>query len=255
MVDRFNRRAVLSVLSALPLTALAAPRAGWATIKGNQNQDQERDGHSRHEDPELTYVPITTGSGSYRINRLVFIQTRFVYVADTSLGVDYESLDKVDMSDVPLLGDIFNRAVGPEDFTEQNRIGAVFQAGNNSLAAVIDDDIDLANMMVQIVNGNGIRTIKMEPRIVEVAPTDLGEFGSLETVRTLVSGRATDGMTLVIAGLRPDRVADVDDDKVPFLGDIPVLKNLFRGSAHEGEKRELRILITPSIIMGDDGET
>ena len=245
---------MVGAASVFSAAALAAPRTGWATIKGPQNrgQDQKRDGHSRHEDRGRAYVPITTSGGSFRVQQLVLIQTRFVYVSNTSLGVDYESLDKVDMSEVPLFGEIFNRAVGPEDFTDETRIGAVFQAGSNGLAAVISDEIDVEQTFVQIVNGKGIYSIRMQPRILEVAPTELGEFGALESVEVLLSGRASEDMTVAIGGLTPGRDPDIDGNKVPILGDVPMLKTLFRGTVHEGENSRLHIMVRPSIIMGDE---
>ncbi|MGK7297268.1 MAG: hypothetical protein ACNS61_15835, partial [Candidatus Wenzhouxiangella sp. M2_3B_020] len=36
--------------------------------------------------------------------------------------------------------------------------------------------------------------------------------------------------------------------KVPMLGDLPVLGNLFRRRATQDEKRELLIFITPNIL-------
>jgi len=37
--------------------------------------------------------------------------------------------------------------------------------------------------------------------------------------------------------------------KVPFLGDIPVLGNLFKTSARENTKTELLVFITPKIVV------
>lgn len=254
MAEKFNRRAVLGALAAVPVVALGAPQEGRATIKGNQNRDQEqgRDGQSRHEEDGRAYIPITFSGGGMRITQMVFIQTRFIHVARTSPGVDFESLDKVDVGDVPLLGSLFNRSLGPEDFTAENRVGAVFQAGSNTLAAIISDEIELDDAKVQVVNGTGTYKIMMTPEIIDVTPTGLGEFGVLDSIQQFFAGKATQNMTMVLGGLTRDTVPDVEDDKVPYLSDIPGLQGLFRGSAHKGSKDQLLLMIRPSIIMGDE---
>lgn len=59
-----------------------------------------------------------------------------------------------------------------------------------------------------------------------------------------------DGETVVLGGLYEDsRINSVS--KVPVLGDIPYLGNLFRNKSNEVKKQELLIFITPQIINED----
>lgn len=59
--------------------------------------------------------------------------------------------------------------------------------------------------------------------------------------------RVKDGQLLVIGGLIDDMTTR-DENKVPFLGDIPVLGNAFRHVSQTTSKRELIILLRPKIV-------
>ncbi|MBN2190918.1 MAG: hypothetical protein JW728_06900, partial [Candidatus Aureabacteria bacterium] len=59
-----------------------------------------------------------------------------------------------------------------------------------------------------------------------------------------------DGTTIIIAGLIKDIKRD-NTDKVPLLGDLPLLGYLFQNKATENTKSEAVIFITPHIISGD----
>lgn len=56
-----------------------------------------------------------------------------------------------------------------------------------------------------------------------------------------------DGETIVLGGVLRNQTGE-DVSKTPFLGDIPVLGNLFKSRISNSEKRELLIFITPQMI-------
>lgn len=58
---------------------------------------------------------------------------------------------------------------------------------------------------------------------------------------------AKDGETIVLGGVFHDTIAKVVD-KVPLLGDIPLIKRLFSKESERHQKRELVIFVTPHII-------
>lgn len=60
-----------------------------------------------------------------------------------------------------------------------------------------------------------------------------------------------DQQTGVIGGLMHNRATTIDN-KVPFLGDIPILGWLFKNRASETERKSLALIITPYIIKTDD---
>jgi pilus assembly protein CpaC len=56
-----------------------------------------------------------------------------------------------------------------------------------------------------------------------------------------------DGQSFAIAGLLRETSRDVND-KFPFLGDVPVLGNLFRSSQFQKSETELVIIATPHLV-------
>ena len=81
------------------------------------------------------------------------------------------------------------------------------------------------------ISADGIIHMNINPSITErtgVATSRLGDQVPIISVRetdTLV--RVRQGETIVIAGLMQDR-ATVDTAKVPLIGDVPVVGNLFK---------------------------
>ena len=61
------------------------------------------------------------------------------------------------------------------------------------------------------------------------------------------------GETIVISGLL-DREASKSVDKLPILGDIPILGKLFRSDGFRGNRTELVIFVTPHILTPDSPE-
>ena len=67
----------------------------------------------------------------------------------------------------------------------------------------------------------------------------------------LKSIRVKDGDTLVIGGM----IQELDEknvDKVPFLGDLPIIGALFRSTSSSRSKSEMLVMITPKIIYDDE---
>ena len=63
--------------------------------------------------------------------------------------------------------------------------------------------------------------------------------------------KSRDGQVIVIGGLMTESMSD-DRSKVPGFGDTPVLGGLFGKSNRTTVKRELVILLKPTVVKGDD---
>jgi MSHA biogenesis protein MshL len=106
------------------------------------------------------------------------------------------------------------------------------------------------------ISADGIIHMNINPSITErtgVATSRLGDQVPIISVRetdTLV--RVRQGETIVIAGLMQDR-ASVDTTKIPVIGDVPLVGNLFKRTEKSRRKTDLVILLTPT-VMGP-GET
>ena len=234
--------AALLLLAPAPPAVLANPE---------QQNDEQRDGQSRHEQGRLSRIPLRTAAGEVYLDRIILIQARLIEVADTSAGVDVESLDRIDVSDVPLLSSLFDKPLAAGDLTDDNRVGAVYSAGDGTLAAVVDDGIDVGAMTISVVNGKGRFELLMPPQKAVIVPADLGEFGTLRSVQSVLAGAAPPETTMVLGGLTRTSVPQTEN-KVPVLADIPVLQHLFRGTVHRREQNHLLLLIRPSIVAGEE---
>ena len=60
-----------------------------------------------------------------------------------------------------------------------------------------------------------------------------------------------DGETAILGGLMIEK-ENLNENKIPFLGDIPVLGRLFKGSINEKQKQNLLVFITPQILRGGE---
>ena len=70
---------------------------------------------------------------------------------------------------------------------------------------------------------------------------------SLETNRVQTQVEVNSGETLVLGGIfREEQLVTIN--KVPVLGDVPLLGGLFRQRTEQQEKRELLVFITPKLL-------
>jgi type IV pilus assembly protein PilQ len=70
---------------------------------------------------------------------------------------------------------------------------------------------------------------------------------SIDTREISTQVLVNDGQTVVLGGILAT-THRTDETKVPFLGDVPVLGNLFKTSTKTNDKDELLIFVTPKIL-------
>ncbi len=74
-----------------------------------------------------------------------------------------------------------------------------------------------------------------------------GSVPSIDTREIITQVLVNDGQTVVLGGIL-DTTKTRSANKVPWLGDIPVLGNLFKSTTNINNKTELLIFITPKIL-------
>jgi type IV pilus assembly protein PilQ len=74
-----------------------------------------------------------------------------------------------------------------------------------------------------------------------------GSVPSIDTREIITQVLVNDGQTVVLGGIL-DTTKTKSANKVPWLGDIPVLGNLFKSTTNINNKTELLIFITPKIL-------
>jgi type IV pilus assembly protein PilQ len=70
---------------------------------------------------------------------------------------------------------------------------------------------------------------------------------SIDTKEIVTQVLMNDGQTVVLGGVLETQHRD-DQTKVPYLGDIPILGNLFKTTTKRNNKDELLIFVTPKIV-------
>jgi pilus assembly protein CpaC len=70
---------------------------------------------------------------------------------------------------------------------------------------------------------------------------------ALSTRRAETEVELADGQSFAIAGLVDNRLTEVFN-KIPALGDIPILGNLFRSRQINKSKSELLVMVTPKFV-------
>ena len=73
---------------------------------------------------------------------------------------------------------------------------------------------------------------------------------SIRTQSVKTQAMIEDGGTLVVGGIYQEQMSN-NISKVPFLGDIPVLGNLFKSRSRSHTRNELLFFITPRIMGGE----
>jgi MSHA type pilus biogenesis protein MshL len=115
--------------------------------------------------------------------------------------------------------------------------------------------------LVPFINDQGDISLTVTPIVSELtnlAEKQIGKVGdqvsmSLPTIdlkELSTTVRMRDGQMVVIGGLISNR-ENVQDDKVPLLGDIPGLGMLFTKKKIEKSKSELVVVLQPRLVNGD----
>ncbi len=92
-------------------------------------------------------------------------------------------------------------------------------------------------------------TLKVDQDAIgeEVSTSLGGSVPSIDTRSVETRVLVNNGQTVVLGGIY-EQVRRTTKSKVPFLGDIPGVGNLFRNKSVQDEKAELLIFVTPTII-------
>lgn len=122
----------------------------------------------------------------------------------------------------------------------------------NSPATVTFKDVFLCLLVdPQILNNDSlIMTVEVQKDTQDAANSvTSGGFvvPSIATKRIKTQVRVNNGETLVLGGIYDGDEGETVD-KVPLLGDVPVLGNLFKTTSKRNQKTELIIFLTPRIL-------
>jgi general secretion pathway protein D len=133
-------------------------------------------------------------------------------------------------------------------------ITGVTQATANSAAVnnITYQNVGIILQVTPFISTDGLVEMIVAPQIsslssqtVSIATNENAPVIDLRSASTVVV--TPDGQTVVIGGLM-ENDKTVIDSKIPLLGDIPLLGNLFKHKQNAVTKKELLIFLTPYVV-------
>ena len=116
--------------------------------------------------------------------------------------------------------------------------------------ATVRKDTGTILKIIPIINSTGLVTMDLDLEKSNVNPPALGSRDVTISKRQAVTSMVVqNGETILVGGLIDETVLD-SIEKVPILGDIPYIGNLFRATTTSKSRIELILLITPHVIRG-----
>jgi pilus assembly protein CpaC len=131
-------------------------------------------------------------------------------------------------------------------------VQSVGTGGGGNAVTIQFKEFGIRLSFTPILAADGLIHLKVKP---EVSTLDFSNgvvisgfsLPALSTRRVESEMSLADGQTFAIAGLVDNRVTELWS-KIPGIGDIPVLGNLFRSKSFNKSKNELLVIVTPHIV-------
>ncbi|MBW4490589.1 MAG: AMIN domain-containing protein [Trichocoleus desertorum ATA4-8-CV12] len=151
----------------------------------------------------------------------------------------------------------------------QQVIGDVETTISTSTPPVVTTEITkedtglILTVNVERIDDNGFVTLSVAPQVIALSgiqrvtlPGSGGQDIALLSERSLTSGtiRMRDGQTLILSGIIQDQDR-ANAQKIPILGDLPLIGALFRSTTRSNTRAEVIVLLTPQILDDSDRST
>ena len=126
---------------------------------------------------------------------------------------------------------------------------------SNPFTTVNREDVGVELTVTPHVHDTSAVRLEVAQQITNVLATPVGGSAfadvvtSKRTIETTIL--AEDGQTIVLGGLIQDDINN-SESRVPFLGDIPVLGNLFKSRSKTKSKTNLLVFLRPTVIRGPE---
>lgn len=122
-------------------------------------------------------------------------------------------------------------------------------SNSNPFRTIEREDVGIKLEVTPQINAGGGITLQLRQEVSSVAGPVSADYNELIINKREVETRVLvdDGAIVVIGGLL-DQAERSSVDKVPLLGDIPLLGSLFRSKAKSKDKTNLMVFIRPTIV-------
>lgn len=124
--------------------------------------------------------------------------------------------------------------------------GNILTSTTGSTITYTREDVALKLKIKPQINESGYMTLEINQEMTELgAQTDYGYKTTKRQAKTKIN--AENEQTIVIGGLMKDTVTE-GENKIPILGDIPVIGNLFKYKKVNKTKVNLLLILTPHVV-------
>jgi len=135
-------------------------------------------------------------------------------------------------------------------------VGYVTTTGNQATGGLLQQTVQFKDVLLEMkvtptITNDGRVFLNMNVKKDEIEGFVDASIGSVPLINKREVNTAVlieDGQTVVIGGVYEFRDRN-DVSKVPFLGDVPFLGNLFKKKGRNKEKAELLIFVTPKVLQ------
>lgn len=136
-------------------------------------------------------------------------------------------------------------------YTNNNSIGS---GSVNPFQTIERQDVGLSLRVKPQINENGTVKLAVVQEISDVLASTINNASGPSTSKRLIETNilVEDGGIIVLGGLLEDRYGQ-RQEKVPLLGDIPVLGNAFRSERRTRDKVNLMVFLRPTVIYDSAG--
>ncbi|MBE9120725.1 AMIN domain-containing protein [Tychonema sp. LEGE 07199] len=201
----------------------------------------------------------STGSATFALFPLFQYPRRFL----SALRATIQSQNAKILTDPTLVvqeGETAN--VNITDEVLSNVTSQTQTTGNTSTTTVtaVKDKAGLQlGVAIDRIDDNGFVSLRVNPVIRTPGNEQALSTGANTNIirllgeRSLQSGliRLRDGQTLIVSGIIRDEER-VTANKIPILGDLPIIGSLFRSTTKANQRAELIVLLTPQILDDSD---
>jgi general secretion pathway protein D len=118
----------------------------------------------------------------------------------------------------------------------------------NPFQTIERQDIGVTLKVTPQINEGDAISMKLYQEVSDIQASSEGAVDIVTTKRAITTTvQLEDGELLVLGGLISDRLIDIEQ-KVPFLGDLPLIGALFRANSVEKGKQNLMVFLRATII-------
>ncbi len=130
--------------------------------------------------------------------------------------------------------------------------GSFTTSGNNSnnpFQTIERQDIGINLNVIPHIGDNGTVRLEVSQEVSSVVPGSIGNSSGLITNKSLINTTilADDQQTIALGGLMRDN-STTNQQKIPGLGNLPVIGRLFRSDNDNTQKSNLIIFLQPTIL-------